>query len=980
MAIETLGAALRQINRLFANGVVAGLSDAQLLERFLAQTDAEAFAALVARHGPMVLSVCRGILREPRDAEDAFQATFLILVEKGNTIRWRETLAGWLYQVAHRAAIRRRAHERQAGAVAAVAAGSAPMDQLLEALHDEIARLPDEYRLAIVLCDLEGTTQKQAAAQLHWSERKLRYRLAGARARLKRRLGRRGLAPDGAALGGIVLRGARTAVPPAWPDAAVRAALDVVNQTAATGAVSSAGRLASAVLKIMLFQKLKLVAAVLLGAGLLAWVASAIATSRKDDPQQPAALPIPIARQAPLPAKAQPLLEPDPIDEVGKFPVQGRVLGGGGDGNPVAGAEIYVRHEVDWNRPADELARWRQPTRITTSDAEGRFRFELDKAASDDRSRNDPAWHSAQIAAVAPGFGPAWITVEEILPGNEATLWLVRDDVPIHGRIVGADGRPAAGVNIRVEKIGVARTVANLDAAISSGQVDDDIKSGRWFSNPTWLGRHGTWTTDADGRFKIEGIGRNRIVTLELDSSALEHASLCAIARLNQTTPVVRPTTSPFVLRGIVGDFASFPPGQLVGATSEIELGPCKPIVGVVRLKGSGRRLPDVRLVANGQATSFQVETTTDAEGRFRLDGLPKCPSYEIRAVPLTGTDPYLGAKVTVPDTDGFAPIETAFELPKGIIVTGRLFDKTTGRAVQASEVDYVRLPIDGNHGETVTSRSGTTDVTFRITVPPGDGVLFAKARGRELPYTLTRMKEADKVKLGGEQGFAKYDARYHAYQIIAVPAGAESFTADLELTRGLTRAGRLISPDGQPVIGAQCCGVFPTWGYTKTLGDDTFRVFALEPGRSRQIIFAHQARRLVGSVVVNDDNLRSDAPLVVRLVEPGAIEGRLIDDRGRPMAWARIAVMTRALDGENLPPDYRTPSWVWPDGEIFRSDMDGRFQIVGLKPGVGSSLKIQNKYGRELYLPVSELLKNVDIKPGEVREVGDVKVTASAR
>ena len=105
MGIDTLGAALRQINRLFANGVVAGLSDAQLLERFVAQTDAEAFAALVAHHGPMVLSVCRGILREPRDAEDAFQATFLILVERGNTIRRRETLAGWLYQVAHRVAI-----------------------------------------------------------------------------------------------------------------------------------------------------------------------------------------------------------------------------------------------------------------------------------------------------------------------------------------------------------------------------------------------------------------------------------------------------------------------------------------------------------------------------------------------------------------------------------------------------------------------------------------------------------------------------------------------------------------------------------------------------------------------------------------------------------------------------------------------------------------------------------------------------------
>ena len=126
MAIETLGAALRQINRLFASGAVTGFSDAQLLERFVCGHDAAAFEALVGRHGPMVLSVCRGILGDPNDAEDAFQATFLILVKKAGTFRGHVALAGWLYLVAHRVAIRanaaaarRRAHERQAGQMAA---------------------------------------------------------------------------------------------------------------------------------------------------------------------------------------------------------------------------------------------------------------------------------------------------------------------------------------------------------------------------------------------------------------------------------------------------------------------------------------------------------------------------------------------------------------------------------------------------------------------------------------------------------------------------------------------------------------------------------------------------------------------------------------------------------------------------------------------------------------------------------------------
>ena len=182
MAIETLGAALRQINRLFADGAVAGLSDAQFLERFLATRDGAAFEALVARHGPMVLSVCRAVLRNPNDAEDAFQATFLVLVKKAGTIRGRANLGGWLHLVAHRVAIqanaaaaRRRVQERRAGEMAAMTASHDPVvaDELLPALHEEIARLPEKIRLAVVLCDLEGIPQAQAAGRCDWSERTL---------------------------------------------------------------------------------------------------------------------------------------------------------------------------------------------------------------------------------------------------------------------------------------------------------------------------------------------------------------------------------------------------------------------------------------------------------------------------------------------------------------------------------------------------------------------------------------------------------------------------------------------------------------------------------------------------------------------------------------------------------------------------------------------------------------------------------------
>ena len=105
MAIETMGAALCHINRLFSEGTVSGLHDDQLLDRFLATRDGAAFEALMARHGPIVLRICRGVLRNPSDAEDAFQATFLVLVKKARTLRGRANLGGWLHLVAYRVAI-----------------------------------------------------------------------------------------------------------------------------------------------------------------------------------------------------------------------------------------------------------------------------------------------------------------------------------------------------------------------------------------------------------------------------------------------------------------------------------------------------------------------------------------------------------------------------------------------------------------------------------------------------------------------------------------------------------------------------------------------------------------------------------------------------------------------------------------------------------------------------------------------------------
>ncbi len=188
---------------------VQEMSDGGLLERYLTGDEVsaqQAFQGLVERHGPMVLGICRHILSAEHDAEDAFQATFLVLAQKGGTIRNRTVLAGWLHEVAHRIAIkarvsvvRRRQIERQAMAMAPAPIAlnqqdeEAAWNELRPVLHDEVDRLPDKYRVPVILCYLEGKTNEEVAEQLRWPVGTVKGRLSRARDMLRSRLVRRGL-------------------------------------------------------------------------------------------------------------------------------------------------------------------------------------------------------------------------------------------------------------------------------------------------------------------------------------------------------------------------------------------------------------------------------------------------------------------------------------------------------------------------------------------------------------------------------------------------------------------------------------------------------------------------------------------------------------------------------------------------------------------------------------------------------------------
>ncbi len=288
-----LRSVIRYIRRIAGVPPAGEPTDGQLLERFALRHEEEAFEALLRRHGPMVLGVCQRVLNDPHDAEDAFQATFLVLVRKARAIAKRDSVGSWLYGVAYRTALKaraeaakRRVRERQAERmVNADPLTDLAWRDLRPVLDEELNRLPQKYRAPLVLCYLEGKTNEEAAQQLGWTKGTVSGRLARARDLLRNRLTRRGLALSTGVLVTALSENAASAVMPAvLVDSTVKAAvLIAVGKSAAAGAVSAqVAVLTEGVMKTMFVTKLKILAAVVLavsvagtGAGLLRYHAQA---------------------------------------------------------------------------------------------------------------------------------------------------------------------------------------------------------------------------------------------------------------------------------------------------------------------------------------------------------------------------------------------------------------------------------------------------------------------------------------------------------------------------------------------------------------------------------------------------------------------------------------------------------------------------------------------------------------------------------
>ena len=948
MASGQFGAGLRDLGRIFGSGTASGLRDSELLERFADDRDEAAFAALVARHGPMVLATCRGVLRSSQDAEDAFQATFLILARKAVSIRADGSLGGWLHRTARRVAVqasvdlsKRRRRERASGAPEPRRPG--PWDDLILLLHEEIGRLPEKYRVPIVLCDLGAMTREEAAGQLGWPPGTVAGRLARGRKLLHDRLTRRGAAPASTLLAAIP----RATVPESWAETAIVAAIGKPGKVAAgtSPASTTAVLWCERTLRIMFLTKLKSVGSVALATCFAAGLLTAFlrANGQAPGPNPPA----PAASRSSKP-EAVPIEEPSQGVPGESVVVRGRVLDP--DGRPVSGATLRLENLINMTMADPDEPKG-------TSGPDGRFAFRAPREVFD-RFGSGYRMRSLKVIASAPGFGFGWgepgIRSDAL---GDITARLARDDHPLEGRLLDLEGRPIPGASIRTLYAGVSPGGDLSSWAIGFRDRDEGIYS-KLEQFPLALP---PVVTGPDGRFRLDGVGRDRMVMFLVSGPTIE--TTFAFAR-TQDGPAIRGRNL-----NVIG------PDTFIchGAKFDHAAAPCKPILGVVRDRDTGRPLAGVKLGGmvyreNDRAFNPYITGTTDDLGRYRLAGLTRGDRYRLFVTPGEG-QPYPTASFTEPaGTPGLDPSTIDFSLKRGILVRGRLVEKGTGRPVKGS-VSYFAF-LDNSHAADFPGFKEAVyeprvwakpDGRFEVAALPGEGFLAARA---ELDAGYREAVGVESIRgMNPRQPFSALPGfvspnNYHTLAGVNLEAGVEVATRDIELDPGRSLPGSVVDPDGRPISGCVVQGLADrVFLLPRPLDTPHFEATGLDPSKPRRIYAFHDGRKLAGSLLVRGDE---PGPLVVALQPRGTIVGRVVDDEGRPLT--KIQMM-----------DLRESEFKPDRGLLFAEinvDADGRFEVP-VVPGLSYRAYADERTGSLL----GKFFEGVKVAPGQSLDLGDLKL-----
>lgn len=927
---------IEQMGTLFQAGSLGGLSDGALLEKFRSREAAgaeAAFAELVKRHGPMVYAACRRILVDPHLAEDALQATFLILARRAASIRNRETLGGWLHRVACRIAWRSRKRVDRRGAkeepmveeIAARIVDRAEDVELRAIVDQEIDRLRDAQRLPIVLCCLEGLSHEEASERLRWPLGTLKSRLARGREKLQARLIRRGVAP--AVSTSAVAGGLRTA------EAAVLSSA-LVNSTTAlawkeglggAGVTAAVAALVSEEMGSALALKLKVGAAVALSGLALASVGSLAPaflgeTSRlRDDARKPAAI-----------ASKDEKPKDSPVDF--KLSASGNVVDVAG--KPIEGARVCIREWStyrmrDPSGPA-RVAGLNRGERLNdvvaerSTDADGRFEFREIRVpgfhASPEVGKTEFPW---DVIALATGRGSAWARISSLNPVEPITLTLA-DEGLVHGTVVEPGGKPVAGAKITV--FGIDRPERMNGGGL---QREDRL-------DLSWSGFLVT-RTYGDGRFMIQGLPVGRVASLVVTEPRHERlvAYAAADAANSKHAPEVFENGSTSILHG-----------DLVLTTRLAD----HTLRGRVIFEVDGKPAPKATFIHGWELVDL------DDEGRFRLEGL--VPGKIDLHANVDGSDAApADVEVVVPET----PRETEYTLvlPRGLIVRGRVVDGASGKGVGNVKVRYTKEP----RSESRFGFEAETDAAgrYRMVVPAGSGFVDVT----DVPEAFRRAGR----RYTGEPPGASYS------RIVDGKAGQTIELVDIPLRRAGESSIRVVDEQGRPVFHAEVRlhDPDPRRGPPpgRTDAEGRYRLSIRNPSQSATIDVLNPDRSEGGTAeVAGAEVAGSDSPGVkpgeieVRLRPVGSLSGRVLDENGDPLAGATLILYRNVMY-----PDRPGMSFGKPIETGKKVEKDGRFSFGGLAPGASYSVHVDAP-GR----PMSTS-QHVKIKSGEEARLKDFRL-----